>query len=155
MARVLTPLEGHQEWEKIHQEEVAKKQAEALKIQKKNDQLHAHEEQRHLTTDTRIFDLPLGHYTKKDDLKDIAMCLGLELNGKNSELTSRIKAHLDTNPVLRVNECFCGLFEQRKRGRGSSEKQKEASIEPEEEEYEEEEGEEDLSGDDFLSEGEV
>ncbi|KIJ44596.1 hypothetical protein M422DRAFT_143058, partial [Sphaerobolus stellatus SS14] len=92
------------------QEELAKKQAEALKIQKKNDELRAREEQRHLAKNTRVFELPLSRYKRKDDLKDIAACLGLDLNGKIPELTSRIKAHLDSNSVLQANPRFCGLF---------------------------------------------
>ena len=39
MAHILTPLEGRSEWEKVHQAELVKKQAEALKIQEEKHRI--------------------------------------------------------------------------------------------------------------------
>ena len=41
---------------------------------------------------------------RKDDLKDIAQTLCLDVNGKNQELTNRINHHLNVTPGLKNNE---------------------------------------------------
>jgi hypothetical protein len=49
----------------------------------------------------------------KDDLKDIAQALCLDLRGKNQELADRINRHLDDSPHLQNDEQFKGLFTAR------------------------------------------
>jgi len=50
---------------------------------------------------------------KKDDLKDIAQALCLDVRGKNRELVDRINHHLNNAPHLQNNERFKGLFAAR------------------------------------------
>ena len=50
---------------------------------------------------------------KKDDLKDIAQALCLEVGGTNQELADRINRCLDTSPALQSDERFKGLFAAR------------------------------------------
>jgi hypothetical protein len=47
---------------------------------------------------------------KKGDLRALAVVLVLSDKGTNSELTSRIKDHLDQHPELQSNQRFSGLF---------------------------------------------
>ena len=60
----------------------------------------------------------------KDDLKDIAQALCLELEGKNQELADRINRHLDKSPHLQGDERFKGLFAARTKKRPDSKKRK-------------------------------
>ncbi|KIJ43661.1 hypothetical protein M422DRAFT_252902 [Sphaerobolus stellatus SS14] len=138
------------EWQHKHQEDMAKKQVEALKNQKKNDALHAREEARRLGINSKKFDLPLRHYTRKEDLKDIAACMGLETTGKDVELTSQIKAYMGSNPVLGGNTRFSSLYGKRGMAKGARDDAEDIELvedeEPEEEEMEEEEPEESDDG---------
>ena len=47
---------------------------------------------------------------KKGDLHALAMALGLSNQGTNSELSSHIQAHFDTNQDLQENPRYSGLF---------------------------------------------
>jgi hypothetical protein len=125
LARVLTAPEAKEEWEKNQEEERRKKEAEAQKIQQKNDALRKREEERHQTVETKTFTSSLRSYTRKDDLKDIAACLGLEMTGTNPVITARIKEYMDLHPELKENPRFAGLFG------GHQRKQKPQAVEQE------------------------
>ena len=48
---------------------------------------------------------------KKDDLKALAIALGLsDNNGTNTQLLSRIEDHFKAHPELKKNSRFSGLF---------------------------------------------
>ena len=61
----------------------------------------------------------------KDDLKDIAQALCLDLQGKNQELADRIDRHLDKSPHLEKDEWFEGLFAARTKKKSAQKKRKE------------------------------
>jgi len=73
----------------------------------------------------------LGKFTglvtgkKKDNLKDIAQALCLDLQGKNHELADRIDRHLDESPHLEKDERFEGLFAARTKKKSTQKKWKE------------------------------
>lgn len=61
---------------------------------------------------------------KKDDLKDIAQALCLDVGGKNQELADRINHHLDATPGLRNDDRFKGLFAARTKKTPDTKKRK-------------------------------
>lgn len=62
---------------------------------------------------------------KKDDLKDVAQALCLDLQGKNQELADRIDRHLDKSPHLEKDGRFGGLFAARIKKKSAQKKRKE------------------------------
>jgi hypothetical protein len=60
----------------------------------------------------------------KDDLKDIAQALCLDLRGKNQELADRINRHLEDSPHLQNDERFKGLFAARTKKKPTPKKRK-------------------------------
>jgi len=60
----------------------------------------------------------------KDDLKDIAQALCLDLGGKNQELADRINKYLDESPNLKDDKRFQGLFTARTRSKPDPKKRK-------------------------------
>ena len=98
-------------WNEKTRLEEEKEATEALKQKTKSDTLHAWEVQRYKESDTKIFDLPLGHYTRKYDVQDIAAAFNLAWKeGTVAEIFVRIKEHMATNPGLKTNPCFAGLY---------------------------------------------
>ena len=61
---------------------------------------------------------------KKDDLKDIAQALCLDLGGTNQELADRINGYLDISPALQDDERFKGLFAARTKKASGPKKRK-------------------------------
>ncbi|KIJ31787.1 hypothetical protein M422DRAFT_53245 [Sphaerobolus stellatus SS14] len=112
--RVLTAPELHQEWEEKTAEKRAKEQAEMEKQKAKEDAQAAREIERAQMITSRVFTVPLSRFSRKEDLKDIAACFGLLQNGRNLELTARIKAHMQATPSLRENPRFKALFGKQK-----------------------------------------
>jgi len=64
----------------------------------------------------------------KDELKDIAQALCLELRGKNQELADRINCHLDEYPHLQSDERFKGLFAARRKKATGPKKRKNPTL---------------------------
>ena len=61
---------------------------------------------------------------KKDNLKDIAQALCLEVGGTNQELADRINRHLNASPSLQSDERFKGLFATRTKKASDPKKRK-------------------------------
>ena len=57
----------------------------------------------------RVFTGRMSSY-KKNDFRALAIALGLSDKGTNTELSSRIKGHLDQHPDLHSNPRFAGLY---------------------------------------------
>ena len=113
LARVITPLDGKEAWQKKAAEEHQKKEAEAFKIKQKVKLIHTQEIQCIKSAKMKIFTLLLSCYTCKDDLKDIAICFDFteeDMKSTNVQLKSKIKVHMDSNPVLHENPQFSALF---------------------------------------------
>ena len=76
----------------------------------------------------------LGKFTglltgkKKDDLKDIAQALCLDVGGKNRELVNHINHHLNNSPHLQNDERFKGLFTARTKKGSDPKKQKNPTL---------------------------
>lgn len=60
----------------------------------------------------------------KDDLKDIAQALCLDLGGKNQQLADRINKCLDESPNLKDDERFQGLFTAKMKSKADPKKRK-------------------------------
>ncbi|KIJ41338.1 hypothetical protein M422DRAFT_48618 [Sphaerobolus stellatus SS14] len=113
-SRLLTAPEFCEEFRARRQEEERRTKEEAATKEAKEAGIHARELERAMNVSTKKFNGAVQNY-KKDDLKDLAFALGLDLNGTNLELISHIQEAFKKNPILKADERFCGIYQRKGR----------------------------------------
>ncbi|KIJ50752.1 hypothetical protein M422DRAFT_159282 [Sphaerobolus stellatus SS14] len=109
-ATVLTPPEGYDSWKAKDDAEKAKKRAEAEKSKEKADTLAAREQAWKANLGAMSFNRTLGQYTLKEDIKGIAACFGLPLDGTRDHILDRITTYLNYHPELCDDARYSALF---------------------------------------------
>ncbi|KIJ34157.1 hypothetical protein M422DRAFT_118962, partial [Sphaerobolus stellatus SS14] len=113
MTRILTAREARSDHEQRCAEKAAKDHEALTKQREKAAEARAREIEQARKATTQIYTVPFHCYKLKEELKDLAYALGLEISGENNELKQRIQAHMNSHPELQQEKRFAGLFAKR------------------------------------------
>ena len=118
--------------------QAAAEEEAARKEQEKKDQKCAEKEaefeerltQQGAEGDSFAFKVPLSR-CKKIDLRHLARDIGVDDGGKNSEISQRIQEHFSSNPLLKEQPKYTGLFPSGNRRRAAQTNSAPPANEPE------------------------